>query len=73
MINVKITKEMLIEDIIEAYPETIGPMQEMGVRCIRCGEPVWGTLEENAAKKHLTNIDEIVDRLNALITKNEQD
>lgn len=67
-----VSKEMLIEDIIESYPETIGPMQEMGVRCIRCGEPVWGTVEENAKQKNLKNIDEIVERLNEVIRKNAE-
>jgi methionine synthase II (cobalamin-independent) len=60
---------MLIEDIVEQYPETIGPMQEMGVQCISCGEPVWGTLEDRVRDKKLTNLDEILARLNQVIRK----
>lgn len=60
----KITADMLIEDIIEKYPETIVPLREMGVQCIICGEPVWGTLEEKVSEKGLNNLDEILARLN---------
>lgn len=62
-----ITSDMLIEDIVEQFPETIGPMQEMGVQCILCGEPVWGTLEEKVRDKGLSNLDEILNRLNDLV------
>ena len=62
-----ITGDMLIEDIVEQFPETIGPMQEMGVQCILCGEPVWGTLEEKVHEKDLLNLDEILIRLNAVV------
>jgi len=63
----QITGEMLIEEIVEKYPETIGPMQEMGVQCILCGEPAWGTLEEKVLDKGLTNLDEILARLNDVV------
>ncbi|MEJ2544022.1 MAG: hypothetical protein P8Y99_08135 [Calditrichaceae bacterium] len=62
-----ITGDMLIEDIVEKYPETIGPMQEMGVQCILCGEPVWGTLEAKVRDKGLSNLDEILTRLNDVV------
>ena len=35
-----------IEDLVKEHPEVISPLAEMGVVCIACGEPVWGTLEE---------------------------
>jgi len=63
----KITADMQIEDIIEEYPQTIGPMQEMGVQCMICGEPVWGSLEEKVKEKGLKNLDEIISRLNNVI------
>ncbi len=59
-----ITEKMEIEEIIEKYPETIGPMQEMGIQCMLCGEPVWGTLDEKMREKGLDNMDEILTRLN---------
>lgn len=68
-----ITSDMLIEDIVEKYPETIGPMQEMGVQCILCGEPVWGTLEAKVRDMGLTNLDEILVRLNEVVNKKSED
>ncbi|MGD9489600.1 MAG: DUF1858 domain-containing protein [Calditrichaceae bacterium] len=59
----RITKDMTIEEIVEKYPETISPMQKLGVKCIVCGEPVWGTLEENVIEKGL-NLEEIISKLN---------
>lgn len=67
-----ITKDMEIEEIVEKYPETIGPMQEMGVQCMVCGEPVWGTLEEKVNEKGLTNMDEILTRLNRIAEEAEK-
>ena len=67
-----ITKNMEIEEIVEKYPETIGPMQEMGVQCMVCGEPVWGTLEEKVNEKGLTNMDEILTRLNRIAEEAEK-
>jgi len=64
-----IHKEILIEELIEIYPETIRPLQEMGIQCIVCGEPVWGTLEENIHYKKLTNSEDIINRLNRIIAE----
>lgn len=61
-----ITADMEIEEIIEKYPETIGPMQEMGIQCMLCGEPVWGTLGEKVREKGLNNMNEILTRLNGI-------
>ena len=69
----KIKADMLIEDIVEQYPETIRPMQEMGVQCMVCGEPVWGTLEEKVKEKGLDNLEEIVLHLNDVVEKKEKD
>ncbi len=67
-----IIKSMEIEDIVEKYPETIGPMQEMGVQCMVCGEPVWGTLGERISEKGLKNEDEIMERLNQVASEIEE-
>ncbi|HID39703.1 MAG TPA: DUF1858 domain-containing protein [Calditrichaeota bacterium] len=69
--TMKITANMLIEDIVEQFPETIRPMQEMGVQCMVCGEPVWGTLEEKVKEKGMDNLEEIVQRLNDVVKNKE--
>ena len=67
-----IDKNIYIEDLVHEYPEVISPLADLGIICIACGEPVWGTLEELVDKKGLNNLDEIMDQLNKIIyNKNE--
>lgn len=63
-----ITKDILIEELIEEYPFSIKYMSEKGIKCIACGEPIWGTLEEAAKEKNFTDteIQTIVEELNNL-------
>jgi len=63
-----ITKDILIEDLITEYPFANQYLMEKGIRCIRCGEPIWGTLEQAAKEKGFdeTNIQHFVDELNRL-------
>jgi methionine synthase II (cobalamin-independent) len=63
----KISKDMNMEEVVESFPDTIKPLQEMGVQCIVCGEPVWGTLEDSILRKGLHNMDEIIAILNEII------
>jgi len=47
----KITKEINIEELIETLPASVEYLMKEGIRCIVCGEPIWGTLEEAAEEK----------------------
>jgi methionine synthase II (cobalamin-independent) len=68
-INV-ITRDSIIEDIVVKYPEIIGPLARYGLVCISCGEPVWGTFGELAERKGISNLSEILQRINKkIITK----
>jgi len=49
----KITQDILIEDLVDAYPESVSILMEYDVQCIACGEPVWGTLGEKIRSKNL--------------------
>ena len=62
-----ISKNIYIEDLVNDFPEVISPLAELGIICIACGEPVWGTLEELVDKKGLNNLDEIINKLNMII------
>jgi methionine synthase II (cobalamin-independent) len=62
-----IKKDMLIEDLVQEYPKLIGPLKTEGIVCLACGEAVWGTLEAQAMEKGIQNIDDIVERMNAII------
>lgn len=52
-----ITKDITIEELIEIIPESVKYLSQKGIRCIACGEPVWGTLEEAAKEKNFSNDD----------------
>lgn len=64
-----IKKEITIEDLVNIYPETLDYLSKNKIRCIRCGEPIWGTLEEAAKEKNFSDdeIIDIVDELNKII------
>lgn len=49
----EITPDILIEDLVDAYPESVSILMEYDVQCIACGEPVWGSLGEKIRSKNL--------------------
>jgi len=51
MKQVDITKDIYIEELVNNYTFSIRYLAQKGIRCIACGEPVWGTLEEAAKEK----------------------
>jgi len=64
----KITREITIEELVEIIPESVRYLMEKGIKCIACGEPIWGTLEEAAKEKGFNElqIEEFVKDLNKL-------
>ena len=63
-----ITKEITIEDLVGQKVAAVRYLADKGIKCIACGEPIWGTLEEAAKEKGFgdNEIDEFVRDLNAL-------
>jgi methionine synthase II (cobalamin-independent) len=63
-----ITKSIAIEDLVQEISEAVSYLSKNGIRCIRCGEPIWGTLEEAAKEKGFSDDDirRFVDDLNKL-------
>ena len=57
-----------VEELIEAYPGINSFLMERGIFCIKCGEPIWATLEEMIKEKGL-DVSETVDELNEHFTK----
>jgi len=51
----KVTKEIEIEDLVNELPEAVGYLREEGIRCLRCGEPIWGSLEDASKEKGYTD------------------
>ncbi len=66
-----ITKTIQIEDLVEDYPFAVLFLKEKGIRCIMCGEPIWGTLEEACKEKDFSDekIEELINELNKLANK----
>ena len=53
---------------METIPGSVRYLMEHGIKCIACGEPIWGTLEEAAKEKGFNDEDikEFVSDLNNL-------
>lgn len=68
-----VTKDILIEDLIAKHPLSVKFLMEKNIRCLACGEPIWGTLEDSAREKGMdeSRINEIVMELNQLIQRNQ--
>ena len=64
----KITKDIEIEDLVKIIPNAVVYLMEKGIRCLRCGEPIWGTLEDAAKEKGFSDkeISKFVVELNEL-------
>lgn len=64
----RITRQTTIEDLIEVKPDATSYLFRKGIRCIRCGEPIWGSLEQAAREKGFSDaeIDLFVEELNQL-------
>jgi len=57
-----------IEDLVRDYPFSVRYLMEHGIKCIACGEPVWGTLAEAAREKGYGDAEilRFVDEMNQL-------
>ena len=64
-----ITAGISIEELVEILPGSVTYLSRKGIKCIACGEPIWGTLEEAAREKGFgeKEIAEFVRELNAMI------
>jgi methionine synthase II (cobalamin-independent) len=71
----KITKEITIEELTENLTSSVKYLMQEGIRCIVCGEPIWGTLEEAALEKgfNQTDIERFVSDLQKLAENKDQD
>lgn len=55
MQKTEITKDIYIEDLVNDYSFSVKYLMEKGIKCIMCGEPIWGTLDEAAKEKNFTD------------------
>ncbi len=57
MSNKKIEKNIPIEDLLKEVPQSVTYLMNKGIRCIVCGEPIWGTLESASKEKGFSEVD----------------
>lgn len=61
--DIEVSLETPVEDLVEKYPEAVGFLSRHGVRCIRCGEPLWCTLGELLREDGIENPQRLLDEL----------
>ncbi len=68
-----IDKNIFIEDLVEEFAFSVNYLAEKGIKCLACGEPIWGTLEEACIEKNFTSkdIQKFVNDLNNLAKNNK--
>lgn len=62
-----ITKDMLIGDVIELYPEAAKALLSVGMHCITCGVAIYESVEE-ASYVHGLEPDDVVKVVNDMLT-----
>ncbi len=69
--KMQITKEIEIEDLVKILPEAVAYLRVEGIRCLRCGEPIWGSLDAAAKEKGFKDkdVNRFVKELNELALK----
>lgn len=70
--RVKISLDTPVEELVEQFPEAVGFLSRRGVRCIRCGEPLWCTLGELLVEDGIENPQLLIDELNEQIVKKKE-
>lgn len=62
---------MSVEEVVMRYPKSVPIFFAHGLPPIACGEPVWGTIAENAAKRNLADLDTLIRELNRIAASDE--
>ncbi|UOD35389.1 DUF1858 domain-containing protein [Deferribacteraceae bacterium V6Fe1] len=64
----KFTLNNTIEEIVSEKKEAVKYLMEKGIRCIRCGEPIWDKLKVVLTEKGFTEVEQqkILDEINNL-------
>lgn len=67
----QINEDIEIEDLVKILPQSVTYLSEKGIRCLRCGEPIWGSLKNAAEEKGFSanEIKKFVNDLNKMLKK----
>ncbi len=58
--SISVSPDMTVETLVERHPPAVSFLQKRGIICVKCGEPVWGTVGEAIVKGGLDVRDVIV-------------
>lgn len=64
----KINGDSTIEEVVTEIPDTIDVFMDFGIKPIVCGDPVWGTIREEAQKNNI-NLEKLLKELNRVSEK----
>jgi methionine synthase II (cobalamin-independent) len=66
-----IKKDISIEELVQKLSSSVSYLMEKGIKCLACGEPIWGTLESAAREKGFNDseIARFVEELNSIGNK----
>jgi len=67
----QVTPDTQIEDLVKEYPLAVGFLTRQGIRCIRCGEPLWCTLGELLEEEGVEDLQQFIIELNSFLTKED--
>ncbi len=59
-----LTLESTVEEAVVRYPQTVKIFLKHGIPCMVCGEPLWGTIGENAQKYNVKDTEQLLKELN---------
>jgi hybrid cluster-associated redox disulfide protein len=62
----RITKNMIIEEVVQQFPETVQVFSRYGVVCVGCSAAQYDNIEQGAVL-HGLDADQLVQELNACI------
>ena len=70
-----ITKDMMLGELVQKYPEAAMVMAEAGMHCIGCGMAAMETIEQGCMAHGLKDedIDELVAKMNKLASEKKED
>lgn len=69
-----VTKDMIISDVLNKYPDVAVVMLEHGLHCVGCHANVFDTIEAGCAVHGLdaASVDKLVDEINAFIAEDNK-
>ncbi|MBR6794451.1 MAG: DUF1858 domain-containing protein [Clostridia bacterium] len=63
-----VTKDMIIAEVLDNYPETAPLFLEIGMHCLGCPS-ARGESVEQACMVHGADVDALIEKINAMIAK----